>query len=437
MNALPLAAKVALGASLLGGLAGVVGAYGVLRRRALLGDVLAHAALPGICLAFLLTGVRDSAALAAGALATGVAGVLLVAVVVRWTRTRADAAMGVVLSSFFGFGVLLLTVIQAHAGGSQAGVDTYLFGELAALRTRDVVLLAAATVVAALACATLHKELKLFCFDEGFARSQGWPTTLLDVGVMAAVAVVVVLGLPVCGVVLIAALLIFPSAAARYWTDRLGRVVLLSAVIGAVAGAGGVTLASPWLPVDSPIGRFVRDGDGALPPPGPVIVLVGAALFVVSVLFAPRRGVLAALWRRNRLRRRIQREHLLRSLYEITEASGPIDREVAATELAAYYRAEPWTADWTRRRAARSGLIEEHGEGLRLTPAGADEARLLTRRHRLWEHFLVRQADIAPDHVDRDADDVEHALPPDLVERLEAELAAEGRLPIPPSPHEI
>ena len=437
MSDLPLAAKVAIGAALLGALAGIVGSYGVLRRRALLGDVLAHAALPGVCLAFLLTGMREPGALASGALMTGVLGVLLVALIVRWTRTRADAAMSIVLSTFFGLGVLLLTVIQSHSGGSQAGIDTYLFGEIAAMRSRDVIVLAVFTAVAAVCGVLFHKELKIYCFDEGFARSQGMPTTLLDFGVMSSVALVVVLGLPVCGVVLIAALLIFPSAAARYWTDRLGRVVILAAVIGAVAGAGGVALASPMLDADSFAGRLLRDRDGALPPPGPVIVLCGAVLFIGSVLFAPARGVVAASWRRERLRRRVQREHLLRSLFEITETVGPIDREIPPAELSAHYRAEPWTQHWTQLRAERAGFLERVGESVRLTRAGADEARRLTRRHRLWEHFLVRRVDIAPDHVDRDADDVEHALPPELVERLETELAAEGRLPVPPSPHEI
>ncbi len=433
----PLSTKIAVGAGLLGALAGLVGSYGVLRRRALLGDVLAHAALPGICLAFLLTGVRSTPVLAAGALATGVASVFCVALAVRWTRTREDAAMGVVLSTFFGAGVLLLTVIQAGANGSQAGIDSYLFGEIASLRASDITVLVIATAVAALACLLLHKELKLFCFDEGFARSQGWPTVWIDFGVMSAVAVVVVLGLPVCGVVLIAAMLIFPAAAARYWTDRLSRVVVLSALVGATAGAGGVLLASPAVPADSFLGSLVRDADGGLPPPGPIIVLTGTVLFCLSVLFAPSRGVLAAAWRQANFRRRVQREHLLRSLYELIEKKGPIDREILPAELATRYRAEPWTYDRTLRRADRAGLIRRDGETVRLTSAGSAEAQRLTRKHRLWELFLVRQADIAADHVDRDADDVEHALPPELVKQLATELAADEQQPVPPSPHRI
>lgn len=434
---LSLSWKVAIGAGLLGATAGLIGSYAVLRRRALLGDVLAHASLPGICLAFLITGMRETSILALGAMVTGVMSVFCVALAVRWTRTREDAAMGVALSSFFGLGVVLLTVIQANSDGSQAGIDSYLFGEIASLRNQDILILGIAAIVAGGACAALHKELKLFCFDEEFARSLGWNTVLLDFAVMSAVVGVVVLGLPVCGVVLIAAMLIYPAAAARYWTNQLSKLVIIATLIGAVAGVSGVLLASPFVAEGTTLGNLIRNPDGGLPPPGPVIVLCGSFLFLMSVLFAPNRGLIAAALRRRILHGRIQREHLLRSLYEIVEHHGPRDREVATSELDTLYRANRWTAWRTLIYAEQAGLIETPGESIRLTSKGVEEASRVTRVHRLWELFLVRRVDIAPDHVDRDADDVEHALPAELIKELEDELAAEGRLPVPPSPHPI
>ena len=435
---LPLTTRVTLGAALLGATAGMIGAYAVLRRRALLGDVLAHASLPGVCLAFLLTGLRETFLLAVGALLAALAGVFCVSQLVRWTRTREDAAMGIVLSTFFGIGIVLLTLIQTYrADGNQAGLDSYLLGEIASLRTVDVIVLSIAALVVAVACFLAHKELQLYSFDEGFARALGWPTSWIDFALMGAVALVVVLGLPICGAVLIAALLIFPSAAARYWTNRLSRVVVLSALIGAGAGAGGALCASPALAADSFLGQLVRNSRGELPPPGPTIVLVGAGLFTASVLFAPSRGVLAAAWRHQALCGRIQRDHLLRSFYELTEIKGPLDREVTMTELSSRFRSGPWTSWKTLAFAERSGLVASIGESFRLTPDGLAEARRLTRVHRLWELFLVRHADIAADHVDRPADDIEHALPEEIINELEAELASDGRLPVPPSPHEI
>ncbi|MGL4514700.1 MAG: iron chelate uptake ABC transporter family permease subunit [Lacipirellulaceae bacterium] len=432
MIALPLAVKVALGAGLLGATAGVVGVYAVLRRRALLGDVLAHAALPGVCLAFLVAGVREAGPLALGALATGLASVFCVAQIRRWTRTREDAALGVVLSTFFGAGVLLLSVIQKSGGGAQAGLDSYLFGEVASLTSRDIGQLAVAALVALVAVVLLHKELKLFAFDEGFARAQGWPVVWLDFAVMASVAAVVVLGLPVCGVVLIAAMLIFPAATARYWTDRLSRLVALAGLFGALAGGLGVLVASPAFAHALPA---VLRGP-SLPPPGPTIVLTAAVLFVLSLCFAPQRGLVAAGVRQGRLRRRVRREHLLRGLYEATEAHGPADRVVSDTELGARYGDPPSVAQPTIAAAERDGFVDRSAGGVRLTARGLADARRVTRTHRLWELYLVRYASIAVDHVDRDADDVEHLLPPELVDRLEAELVARGD-GVPASPHEL
>ncbi|TWT89987.1 Manganese transport system membrane protein MntB [Pseudobythopirellula maris] len=443
MTATALALKVALGAALLGASAGLIGTFAVLRRQALLGDMLAHAALPGICLAFLLTGLRDPLVLSLGALGTGLVGVMALALARRWTRTREDAAMGVVLSSFFGVGVLLLTVIQKNPTGSQAGLDSYLFGEIASLQNRDVLLLGVLAAGLVVLFFVSRKELTLLCFDDGFARSQGWPTVLMDFLVMASVAVVTVLGLPICGVVLIAAMLIYPCAAARFWTNRLGAVAVLACLIGAVAGGAGVLIASPIVSAESTLGALLRNQSGSLPPPGPMIVLCGAVLFGFSTLFAPERGLVARVWRNHRLQRKVQREHLLRSLYELTEKQGPPTREISPAELATRYRAEPWAESWTLARAERRGLIDRNAESVRLTPSGAVEAARVTRVHRLWELYLVRHADIAADHVDRDADDVEHLLPPELIDRLEADMTREypssaaPEVNVPPSPHEI
>jgi manganese/zinc/iron transport system permease protein len=326
--------------------------------------------------------------------------------------------------------VLLLSLIQKTGGGSQAGLDSYLFGEVASLTSGDVAQLAVAALVAVLAVTLLHKELKLFAFDEAFARAQGWPVVGLDFAVMAAVAAVVVLGLPVCGVVLIAAMLILPAAAARYWTERLSTLVALSGLFGALAGGLGVMIASPAF-----AGLVPASLRGAsLPPPGPTIVLTGALLFALSLCFAPERGLVAQWLRQSRLRRRVRLEHLLRGLYEATEQRGPAGRAVGAVELASHYGDPPAVARRTVQAAERAGLVERDCGGVRLTPRGLVESRRVTRTHRLWELYLVRYASIAADHVDRDADDVEHSLPAELVDRLEAELVARG-VGVPASPH--
>lgn len=442
MTGLSIAAKVALGASVLGATAGVVGAFAVLRKRSLVGDMLAHAALPGVAIAYLLTASKDLLALSTGALASGLLGVLVVVSVCRWTRTREDAAMGLVLSTFFGAGVVLLTVIQNRPDGGQAGLDSYLFGEIASLRAVDIQAILAVAAGVLVLVLLLHKELKVMAFDGGFAQSQGWPTFWLDLGVMTAIAAVTIVGLPVCGVVLMAAILIFPCASARYWTNRLGVVLLGSAAIGAAAGGLGVLASSSVVTQIGWLGRLVRGESGSSPPPGPMIVLVGAGFFLASLLLAPGRGVVARAWRRVRLRVDVVRDHVLRLMYEMSEPQLPTRPEIDLRRLSGRISADRFTRGWVVRRMVLTGLIERAGRSVRLTPAGFAAAAKLTRTHRLWEQFLVAHADIAADHVHRAADDIEHLLPEAMIDQLEAELAREGRLPntedaMPASPHEL
>jgi manganese/zinc/iron transport system permease protein len=249
----------------------------VLRRRALVGDALAHATLPGLCLAFLLVG-RDLVWLHAGAFASGLLGVGVLALLARYSRIKEDAAVGVVLSVFFGAGIVLSRFIQNNtAEGSKAGLDSFILGKTAGILLEDVVLLAALASGCLLVLALLYKEFKLVTFDRGFAAAQGWPTAALDFLSLALVAVVVVAGLSTVGVVLVVALLIVPGVSARFWTDRLGVMLLLSCAIGVTSGVIGAALSA----------RFDRL------PAGPVIVLVGAAMFIVSALAAPRRGLIA------------------------------------------------------------------------------------------------------------------------------------------------
>lgn len=431
---------VLLGTSLLGCVAGVVGSFAVLRRRALLGDLLAHAALPGICIAFLIVGHREFAALLAGALATGVIGVALVTSICRWTRTKEDAAIGIVLSTFFALGVALLSRIARQPSGDKAGLYNYLYGQAAVLVRQDLLMIAAVALVALVCVAVLYKEFKLLSFDPDFARAQGWPAFALDLGMMSLVALVTVVGLPAVGVVLMAAMLITPAATARLWTNRLGVLLLIAGAIGAATGALGTILSDAgWrqmLPFD-PL-RFGTNNKGL--PTGPLIVLCGTAMFLVSLLVAPRRGLIARAASRMRLRSQIARDHLLRTLYELSESMLPDRPEISIRTLA---DAHAWSSFQTQSLlnwGAGNGLIEHNRLTARLTREGLTEARRLTRRHRLWELFLIQGANIAPDHVDRDADDIEHLLPPEIVERLDRELVAAvvgGQAVLPESPHEL
>lgn len=287
---------VLAGTSLLGACAGLVGTFAVLRRRALTGDALAHAALPGLCLAFLVLDQRNLPAMLLGAFLTGILGIATVSTLRFRTRIKEDAAIGIVLSVFYGAGIVLSRLIQNRTtGGSKAGLDTYILGKTAGMIVQDVMLIGGTAAVCLMLIVLLYKEFKIVAFDPGFARVQGWPAFRLDLLLMAMIALTVVIGLPAVGVVMMAAVLILPAAAARFWTVRLGRMLVLAALFGVVIGSSG-TLASA---------RYNL-------PAGPSIVLVGTAIFLVSLLMAPGRGLIARIVAERRFRRHL-REVLERS----------------------------------------------------------------------------------------------------------------------------
>ncbi len=275
---------VALGAAILGATSGGLGAFAVLRRQSLLGDALSHAALPGIALAYLLTASKAPLVIMAGAAATGLAATACIRLVERRSRVPSDSALGLALAVFFGLGLVLLTHLQKRPDAAQAGLDTFLFGQAAALLRQDVVVMAAlAAAVLALVLA-LWNQLKLLAFDPDFAASLGLPVGRLDALLTALLVVAIVIGLQTVGVVLMSAMVVAPAAAARQWTRRLGPMVVLAAALGMVGGVGGAIASSavPRLPT------------------GPAIVLLLSLAVGVSLLLAPERGV---LWRRLRLGR--------------------------------------------------------------------------------------------------------------------------------------
>jgi manganese/zinc/iron transport system permease protein len=281
--------NVALGSALLGIVSGVLGSFAMLRRQGLLGDTLAHAALPGICLAFLLTGNKEQIVLLLGAGLAGWVGTMLLLVIVRQTVLSEDAALGIVLSTFFGFGITLLTYINQRDDANQAGLDKYLFGQAAALIEQDVITFAILGGVALLLVLLFYKEFKLLTFDPEFASSLGFGTTKLSILLTTLIVVAVVIGLQTVGVVLMAAMLIGPAAAARQWTHRLATMIALSAFFGALAGVAGALIS------------FTQQGF----PTGPTIVLALTVIVLFSLAFAPARGIVWDWGRRQRHRRQL------------------------------------------------------------------------------------------------------------------------------------
>lgn len=278
---------VALGGALLGSISGVLGNFAVLRRQSLMGDALSHAALPGVGIAFLIAG-RELGALLLGAAAASLLGMLLIRAVTATTRIKQDTAMGIVLASWFAAGIAILALIQGRADASQAGLDTFVFGQAASMVTSDVVLIGGVGAVSFLVVGLLWKELKLYTFDAQFAQASGFSARFLNLVISTLLVVAIVLGLQLAGVVLMVGMLIAPGIAARQWTDRLDRMVVLAGLFGALAGSVGAVLSA------------VR----ADLPTGPMMIVVAFAIVLISISVAPGRGVVWTALRRMGDRRR-------------------------------------------------------------------------------------------------------------------------------------
>ncbi len=401
------ARNVLLGATLLGIAGGVLGCFALLRRQSLLGDALAHAALPGVCLGYLLTGSKDPLPLFAGAMVAGLAGSLLILTIVRMSRIKEDTAIGMVLSVFFGIGIVLLTYIQKLPHGNQSGLDKFLFGQAATLMARDVQLMAVLGAWLLLITALLFKELKLTSFDPEYAASLGLPVRRLEVLLTFMLVTVVVVGLQTVGVVLIVATLVTPAAAARQWTERLSVMTVLAALIGGGSGAAGALISAG-------VARL---------PTGPVIVLCASAVLVLSLMFAPRRGLLWAIVQERRVAMRIRNENLLKDLYGWGERqNGDWDSPVPLTVLMGIRGQSAGQLSRAGRRLLSRRMLERRDDGLRLTGSGLVAAENVVRKHRLWETYLTRRLELASDHVHRDADVMEHVLTEEAVALLEEKL---------------
>lgn len=281
---------VALGSALLGMISGVLGSFAVLRKQSLLGDGVSHAALPGIVLAFMLTGSKNAEILLLGALLAGFAATLFIVTVVRHSKIKFDSALALIMSVFFGLGMVLLTYVQKFPNAGQAGLNRFIFGQAATLLQRDVVLVCVCGIVLFLLVALFWKEFKVFTFDRDFANTLGFAPAKLNLLLSFLIVVGIIIGLQTVGVVLMSAMLISPAVAARQWSRKLWQMVLLSALFGGIAGVLGTVASSitPKLPT------------------GPAIVVCISIISCLSLLFAPKRGIIHRIYQRRRTRENLK-----------------------------------------------------------------------------------------------------------------------------------
>ena len=360
---------VAAGVAAVGFAAGVIGCLGVLRRRALVGDAAAHATLIGVALAFLVTGRRDLPVLLLGGFVSAVASLGVLVFLRRWTRTRDDAATAIVLGVSFGLGITLISGITARGIAQSAGLEQLLLGHTAALTAGDALLLGSVSLAAVVLLMGAIKEATLVAFDAPFAAATGWPVMLIDYALVTLVAVMVVVGLPAAGAVLVTALVVIPPVAARQWTDRVSTMLVLAGLFGLVSAVVGVA-------VSAAVPRLAT---------GPLVVLVAAAIFLISFFCAPTRGWLARAIRLRQVQRR-----------------------------------------WSEGRLLTAALAREESgaKGPRMTDKARQEAVERGRRLRVWSDVLEFATDDAKSFLTIDLPAPEDLLEPARLQAIGAAAAA-------------
>jgi len=394
---------VVLGVILLTATSALVGCFSFLNKKALIGDAISHAVLPGICLAFILSGSRNPFFLVIGAFATGWLSTYVVDVITHRSRIKEDTAIGLVLSVFFGIGIFMLTVIQKSGNASQSGLDHFLFGQAASMVGQDLMVFSTVAIILVVMVILLFKEFTLIAFDRNFAQAIGLPVHLIQTILTSLIVLAVVIGIQAVGVVLMAAILITPAAAARFWTHNIRTMIVLASIFGAVSGVSGayISYVAPAMPT------------------GPWIVIVISVIAFVSFFLAPRRGVISRMLRQRTFRRTINEENILKAFYQLGEESREFRTKRLPEEILTRRSMDTVSLHKILKRLKRQGYLINSGNSWELTEEGLAKAQRVVRVHRLWELYLTTKLNIAPDHVHDDADTIEHFLTPDLEAELE------------------
>lgn len=403
----PNVRMVTIGTILLGVSAAIVGTFTFLRKRALVGDAIAHAILPGVCLAFIITGDKHPVYLLMGAVIAGWISLLVMDYLSSHSKLSTDTAIGAVLSVFFGAGILLLTSIQHSGSANQAGLDKFLFGKAASMTRQDIRVFSGVAIALLILVLLFFRSFKIISFDRAYAKAIGLPVTGLEFMLSTITVLAVATGIQAVGVVLMAALLITPAAAARFWTDKIQILLLLAALFGLLSGLFG-----SWISYTAPS-----------MPTGPWIVVLLSVIAIVSVVAAPERGIWARIRLQRSNARKILLENILKSIYGIGERQKDHEIPVSTKDLLAN---RPFKSTELKKGIGilkRKGYLLQKAEGqYTLSQAGLKESQRVVRLHRLWELYLTERLNHAADHVHNTAEAIEHIITPEVEAALLKEL---------------
>jgi len=395
---------VLAGCALIGAGSSVVGVFTFLRKESLVGDAVAHSLLPGVVLAFMLFQLKSIWILFPGALIAGWLSLLSISGITQYSKIKPDTAIAIVLSVFFAVGIVLLTNVQQGTYGNQAGLDTFIFGKAASMLPSEINLFILVDLILIGTIFLFYPYLKLFVFDPEFSRAIGLPVRLLNFLLSTLTVLAVATGIQAVGVVLMAALIITPAAAARFFTNSLKALIFIAVLIGVISSVCGVMISytAPSMPT------------------GPWIVMVLSLVAVFSFIFSPKKGILSRYLLRKRHLVKMTDENVLKAMYHITNQSHK--RAVGITVLSEARRFDGQQLGASLKRLLKSNEIQRENADIALTEKGNERAARVVRLHRLWELYLNKRMNIAEDHVHNDAEAIEHIITPELEAELVKDL---------------
>ncbi|MBM7606059.1 manganese/zinc/iron transport system permease protein [Metabacillus crassostreae] len=403
---------VLLGTMLLGITSGVVGSFTLLRKQSLIGDAMAHAALPGVCIAFLLYGSKSLLWFLVGAAIAALISSFIIQVIINHSRIKEDSALGIIISVFFGFGIVLLTYIQHNGSGNQSGLDDFIFGQAASMVAADVQLITIVSLSILVVTAIFYKEFKLLTFDPQFAKGLGIPVSFFNGLLLLLIVCSVVIGLQTVGVILMAAMLITPAISARYWTDKLSHMIIISGLIGGFSGVAGTLLST------------IMKGMAT----GPLIIIAATFMFLISLIFAPNRGLLAKALKQLSLRKKTAIDQVFLSIYDIAE--GGTLRGIKDEAILKKRNVPLRLFQYSKNELNKKGFIQKEANTWMLTDKGIEAGYELVLQQRLFEMYLMHEMEFA--HLDlKTRDDLNlQQLSKETKEQLLKLLSTHNRSPL-------
>ncbi|MAW66287.1 MAG: zinc ABC transporter permease [Flavobacteriales bacterium] len=393
--------NVLFGTLLLGFTCGIVGVLVVLNKKALIVDAVSHSILPGICIGFMLSGIKSPVYLISGGMAAGALSVFLVDWISKKSRIKKDAAIAITLSVLFSVGVILLNIIQHSGNSNQSGLSDFLFGKAATIIRSDLYVFGVMCAIVLVIIPLFYQHFKIALFDSGFAKTIGLNEKLIQSLISGLIIISTAIGIQTVGIILMSALIITPASSAFFWTNNFKKSIIISGVFAAISSVLGVFVS--YLSPDMPT--------------GPWIIVMLSTIAILSSFFS-KKGILTKRIKSIENSRKMISDNVLKAVYKLGEKQNKINEGRSIIEIKNFRPISSKELAKGLRILKGKGLIFEKGLKWTLSERGIVEAKRIIRIHRLWELYMEKFMQIPSDHVHESAESIEHIMTPELETEL-------------------